>query len=95
MVCGIWGNSNYDKQAEGDEQSPRQVFIAGLDREIDKAIARIYEPEAVFSEPEDAIDFNTIPLFAGQKLPDTSSLSDSERDLLEARAALEWNLNII
>lgn len=95
IITGLYGNPNYDKQSENDQESPRHESIRDIDRNIDKAIARLYEPDRSWADDPVDVDLSTIPLFGGVRMADTSHLSEAEIAALEERAAIESNLRLV
>lgn len=64
IVAGIWGNSNYDPQKEGQEGARRQI-LEQIEDQFQNAIRSIYTGKPA---KDDEIDWDD-PFFAASKAP--------------------------
>ncbi len=65
IVAGIWGNSNYDPQKEGQEGARKQI-LEHIEEQFQNAIHEIYTGERI--SDNDEIDWDD-PFFAASKAP--------------------------
>jgi hypothetical protein len=67
MITGLWANSNYDTQKEG-EPAPRIEALQTLERQLMEAVDEIYSGRKRVEKGSD-IDIKNDPFFRAMRIP--------------------------